>query len=116
MWTKIEFRAVGKPRRTRFGVSKTKNGVCFVLLPASSGFQRGDRVEYFSAEGKIGFQRAKSGFAVFLNGKSTTTYRVAMPSETRDFFPTGTTDIEVTRDGDMYVIDLSQFPAQEAAQ
>lgn len=115
MWTKIEMPKTGRSARKKFGVFRNATN-CFLLIPATDGFKAGGAVEYFATDGKIGFAPSGEGYSLCKYSKNSTSLRVCIPTSVQKPFPIGTTDIEVTRDGDMYVIDLAQFSSQKATQ
>lgn len=109
-WTKVNRRTnfKGRDPRKTFGVSNMNGNLRF-LVPegqthanAANIFTDGNgRIAYqFSDDGTYKAYKAK-------NGQRQKTFTI--PSEYADRIPAGTRDAKVERDGEMFVLDLSQF-------
>lgn len=112
-WTKITKRAKLKPARTQPAVGRTSNGRGgLLILPRD--YVTGKRATFYSdGNGKLAVQMADEGdYMVFSGGKGSLQMRVTIPAEYRDRIPFGTTDVTLTRDGDMWVLDLNSIGAE----
>lgn len=112
MWTRVEKTHFGGAARTKPAI-RNNGSTCVAIFPLS--MCEADRVDIFHDGSKIGFDFNHSGdFSLSSAGNSNTTKQVVIPASIRTSVqflsvPTGTSDVEVTREGPLLVIDLTQF-------
>jgi hypothetical protein len=114
MWTKLskETSLSGREPRTKPAVSRTRTGGKAATLILPKSYVNGPRANVYSdGNGKLAFALGEKGeFAVWTNGGKTSTSKVTIPTRFADRIPYGVTDVSLTIDGDMLVLDLSQLP------
>lgn len=112
-WTMIEKKTgfTGRKSRTTPAVSKPKRGTCVLLVPdTTTTFKRANI--YTDGNGKLAFHFCDGGkYSVNRCSKVSKQLQITIPSAFTARIPSGTTDARLTRDGDFYVLDLSQFAA-----
>lgn len=112
-WTKVTKNsgkgAGRRPARTTPAVVRYKGGNAHLVLPA--GYTDAKAADVFSdGNGKLGFTFSNDGdYSIHKPSKSATTSRLGIPTRFKDRIPLGTTDVVLTADGVVTVLDLSQF-------
>lgn len=110
VWTKIE-RKRGGPRRMEPCTYRTRSGrrTAHLFLPVE--MVTADRVDLYSdGAGRLAFHMHDNGArAVFQAAKEKKRRRITIPKPHSEALPFGTHVCELTRDGDMLVLDLKQF-------
>ena len=110
MWTKVTpKRAVGAPARTVPAVQRpiNDNGVASAIFP--DGWAHGPRCDVYSdGNGRLAFKFGERGeYKVGTSGPKSRAKLVTIPSQFRARIPYGTTDVMMTSEGGMYVLDLN---------
>jgi hypothetical protein len=112
-WKKItRKRFAGKASRTEFAVSRSRTGTqnATLIIPGCAGIEDERANVYSDGNGKLAFHFAGDGvFKVTKGSSAATSCRVSIPKDYAERIPFGVNDVSLTRDGDMYVLDLTQI-------
>ena len=121
MWKKITRKRGGSMKASRkvFGVSrgvKTPR-TARLLVPGSYQGLSGRVSIYSDGNGKIAFLDTPNGeYKVTASTKAAKHRQVNIPAEFVPMIPYGTTDIDVTEEGGMIVVDTAQFKSRLVAE
>lgn len=112
-WTKVKSAGSGR-RATRKtpAVARNRTGsqTASIILPKDMG-DNGDRASFYSdGNGKLAVAFGDSGDFSVMRNKSGTA-RITIPRQYAHKIPFGTTDVFLSADGDMLVLDLSAIGA-----
>lgn len=116
-WTKIKPKNTinGRAPRTTPGVARSRSGsrAAKVILPPNYVF--GERADVYSdGNGKLAFSMGERGaYVVAKSNNSRLARTIIIPSGYAHLIPYGTMDCELTRDGDMWVLDTSTLGADQ---
>lgn len=117
MWTKVKKNAgnPGNPgggAKSGFRVHRQRTHQRGAILLVPEGKTTGMRATVYSdGNGKLAFSFGDQGdFAVFRPSKSAKSHAVTIPATHNSRIPFGTTDVTLTQDGDMWVLDLNSLP------
>ena len=114
MWTKV-INIRGRDARKSFAVCNIKSGPVLLVIPQNAITTQ--KVDIFESGTRLAFKPTENGeFSVFHTPKGAKSKRVTIPRHLKAHFPIGTTNAEMTRDGDMWVLDMAQFSDAVAAQ
>lgn len=113
-WTKVEKTrrglGAGMAPRTSFAVRRGRTGHQAATFIIPEGEVHGSRASIYSdGNGKLAFRISDKGDFSAFKGKNQRVAQVSIPARMASRIPFGTHDAEVTRDGDMLVLDLTQF-------
>lgn len=114
-WTKVKpvKTITGRDPRKTFGVRRNRSGSrsAALLLPSHIEVPENARASVYSdGNGRIAFAVGASGEYKVIRAKGAEkSSKLTIPSQYAERIPYGTRDAEVTFDGDMMVLDLSQF-------
>ena len=115
MWTKItkssNRRSFGRAAREVPAVMRARTGAKRACLVMPSHLVSAARANIYSdGNGKLAYSFDDRGeYNVHLSSRNSKSFRLSVPYNLYDRIPYGTTDAVLTRDGDMWVLDLSQF-------
>lgn len=115
MWKKLTkgsgLNRAGKEARKTPAVSRSRSGAKIASLILPSGFVTAARADIYSdGNGKIAYAFSERGeYSVYTPTAKAKTLRVSIPKSVAGHIPYGTTDAVLTADGDMWVLDVSQF-------
>lgn len=114
MWTKItNSRGMGIARASRDvpAVMRGRTGAKAAYLVMPSHLVSAARANIYSdGNGKLAYSFDDRGeYKVNLFSRNSKSVKLSVPYNLSDRIPYGTTDAVLTRDSDMWVLDLSQF-------
>lgn len=115
MWKKLsknDARKTGmKSAREVPAVSRLRTGYRSAMLIMPAGFVTAKRADIYSdGNGKTAYAFNDGGeYAVYAPTRGSNCVKVVIHPSLTDRIPYGTTDAVLTRDGDMWVLDVSQF-------
>lgn len=113
-WTKIKKydgrTSFGRAKRTSPAVVRGSKGNASLVLP--EGMVDATRADIFSdGNGRLGFTFGHEGaYAARRANQSSRALRVSIPVKFAERIPMGTTDVVLTNDGPVTVLDLSVLP------
>lgn len=114
MWKKIDKYTPISPReaRTSFAVARGRSGHQAATLIVPGDMVSAERANIYSdGNGKLAFHMCEGGaFKVSMTSPAAKTRKIAIPADKASRIPFGTTDVQMTRDGDMWVLDLNAIP------
>ena len=117
MWTTLKPKCGGTERKTfavRRGKTSPRTAVFVVPPGAASGMRVNISVDHSGR--RLGFTFSPTGsFVHYRSYQRTKTGFVSIPAQFVAFIPLGTTEASVTYEGDMIVLDLTQFADAVAA-
>lgn len=112
-WTKVKptSNIKGRAARSCFGVQRNRSGSKVASLIVPANVPTGERASVYSdGNGRLAFSTKDTGeYKVGNTAKGAKARKITIPGQYADLIPYGTRDAEVTFDGDMMVLDLSQF-------
>ena len=115
MWKKLTKsdgrKCVARAAREVPAVSRPRTGHKSAALIMPAGFVTAKRADIYSdGNGKTAYAFNDGGeYAVYATTRGSKCVKVVIHSSLTDRIPYGTTDAVLTRDGDMWVLDVSQF-------
>jgi len=118
MWTKVKRGYEPRKRRTTPAIHRTRSGVRQARLVLPAEYVTAGRADIYSdGNGKLGFRLHDAGeFALTTANKTSQMRVVSLPVALSEGLPYGTTDVTLTYDGDMLVLDKSLLTRAMAAE
>lgn len=109
-WKKVGLSQKGAPKKNhpRVGRSKASPNIGYLTLPALDDDTPG-RFDIYESHDFLGLHFVKNGTHKLYEAQK----RVTIPKRFALRFPFGTTPCEVTRNGEMWVLDLKQFELED---
>jgi len=109
-WTKVENKR-GIRKRATPATSKLRSRPNVAVLILPHHMATGSRADIYSdGNGSLAFSFGETGkYAVSSLSGRAATRRISIPTKYSADIPIGTTDAVLTSDGDMLVLDMSQF-------
>lgn len=99
----------GRTPRTTFAVRRNAAGGANLLIPADVSTPAFMKALYDPETHRLGYVPSSSDDFKVRRKSERSASEVTIPKAVADAIPYGTTDAEVTYDGDMMVLDLNQF-------
>lgn len=116
-WTKIkkyeDRQLAGKAARTTPAVQRPRSGSGTASLILPQQYVTGDKATFYSdGNGKLAVHiDARGDYSLHTANAGSKTLKVTIPSRYRERIPYGTTDVDLSMDGDMWVLDLNSIGA-----
>ena len=108
-WTTIKPSRI-KPKRSKPAVHRNQRGYTRIFWPA--GMATAKRVRVASdGNGRLAFTFTANGEYAVWSAAGAVSMVSSIPPEFRHRIPVGTTDVNMTREGDAWVLDLNELPA-----